>query len=64
MVNLVVKIKVPVRWFCKNIWYEIKIGVNAEICSIDRGWVCDCGEWIKSNDQNHKVSKWGLIDAE
>ena len=48
------KEKVLVKWYCGILNKTITTDKNA-IYLTGYGWICDCGNWIKDDDKNHKI---------
>jgi len=46
--------KVMVEWYCDILKKTIKTSKNAVYLQ-GYGWICDCGNWIKDDDKNHKI---------
>ena len=50
--------KISILWICNKVMRKVAVSKDA-IYSFDNGWICDCGNWVKDNDGNHKVIKYG-----
>lgn len=57
--SYVKEVDCPVKFYCKKLKREIEVSKNA-IFSIEFGWICDCGDWVKDKkNSDHDIILFG-----
>ena len=61
-------VRCPIAWFCKTLKKNVAVSKFGKgdlnravpVYDLDSGWICDCGSWVKGNDDFHTIRKYGL----
>ncbi len=54
----VLSVSVPISWNCLTLERCIVVDIGA-VGDSKKGWICDCGKWVKGVDRFHKNFVFG-----